>query len=130
MLTKREILRKTIHISAIFIIILDFFVSREIIIYCLLLVTTIYSISEFLRIRKKIHIPIFSDITEYCSYSLEKKHYVYAPLFFATSILILLIFFENPYTYLGIIPLGLGDGIASLVGKKYGKTKEFPKNSK
>jgi len=125
MLTKREILRKTIHLSSILIIFLDSFIGQEIIIYFLLSVTLIYTISEFLRVKNKFHTPLISDLTEYCSTNSEKKDYVYAPLFLATSILILLIFFDNPHTYLGIVSLGLGDAVASLIGKKYGKKKIF-----
>jgi dolichol kinase len=39
--------------------------------------------------------------------------------------LILLAFFQKTHAYAGIIALGLGDGIAGLIGKKYGKKKIF-----
>jgi len=125
MLTKKEILRKTIHLSSVLLIFFDYYIDHEITIYSLFFVIVIYSISEFLRVNKKIRVPLISDVTEYCSYSFEKRIFVYSPLVFATSILVLLIFFNKTQAYVGIVALGLGDGVAGLIGKKYGKKKIF-----
>ena len=125
MLTKKEILRKMIHLSSVLIIFLDSYVGHEIAIYSLFFMTLIYSISEFLRVNSKFRVPVISDITEYCSYSFEKKTFVYSPLAFALSMLVLLMFFNKVHAYVGIIALGLGDFMAGLIGKKYGKIKIF-----
>jgi dolichol kinase len=125
MLTKKEILRKTIHLSSVLIIFFDFFIGHKITIYSLFFVAVSYSVSEFLRVNNKFHVPLISEVTEYCSYSFEKRTFVYSPLIFAISMLILLAFFQKTHAYAGIIALGLGDGIAGLIGKKYGKKKIF-----
>lgn len=125
MLTEKETLRKTIHLSSILLIFFDSYVGHEIVIYSLFFVTLAYSISEFLRVNNKFRVPLISDVTEYCSFSFEKRTFVYSPLVFAISILVLLIFFHKTNAYIGIVVMGLGDGVAGLIGKKYGKRKFF-----
>jgi dolichol kinase len=124
MLTKHEMMRKVIHLSSVFIIPFDLFVGHELTLYFLFFIIIAYSISEFLRVSK-FRVPLISDVTDYCSYNLEKRTFVYSPLVFAFSILLLLTFFQRTHAYVGIVALGLGDGIAGLIGKQCGKTKIF-----
>jgi len=120
MLTKKEIVRKIIHLSFFFMIFLDQFISHSLSIYLLFIFIIIYTICESLRL-KKIKVPIITDVINYCAYPQEKKSFIYAPLFFILSIFILLIFFDKTPAYVGIIALTLGDGLAGIVGKAVGK---------
>jgi dolichol kinase len=124
MLTKHEMMRKIIHLSSVFVIPFDLFVGHELTLHFLFFIITAYSISEFLRVNK-FRVPLISDVTDYCSHSFEKRTFVYSPLVFAISILFLLTFFQKTHAYTGIVALGLGDGVAGLIGKQYGKTKIF-----
>jgi dolichol kinase len=124
MLTKHEIGRKIIHLASVFVIPSNIFIGHEFTIYFLIFVIPLYFISEILRVRK-IYIPLISDVTGYCSYNFEKKYFVYSPLIFAISILVLITFFPETNAYVGIIALTLGDGISGLIGKQFGKTKLF-----
>lgn len=124
MLTKNEMMRKIIHLSSIFVIFFDYFVGHEIAVFSLFFMMMVYSVSELLRVNG-FHFPLISNVTEYCSYSFERKNFVYSPLIFGISILVLLVFLPRTYVYVGIVTLGLGDGIAGLVGRKYGKINIF-----
>lgn len=123
MLTKNEIARKTIHLSSIFVIFSDTFLNHSLTIFALIFLILIYLFSELLRNKFKTN--SISRITNYCSYNFEKKSFVYSPLIFALSILILLTFFPKSQAYVGIIVLTLGDGISGLVGKLFGRNKIF-----
>jgi dolichol kinase len=124
MLTKHEIGRKIIHLASALVILINIFISHEFAVYSLIFAILLYSISEILRIRK-IHVPLISDVTDYCSYNFEKKSFVYSPLIFAISILVLITFFPETNGYVGLVALTLGDGVAGLIGKQFGKTKLF-----
>ena len=129
MLTKHEIGRKIIHLSSTLIIPINIFIGHEFTIYSLIFVILLYFISEILRTRK-IRIPFISDVTDYCSYNFEKKSFVYSPLTFAISILVLITFIPGNNGYVGVVALTLGDGVAGLIGKQFGKTKLFYNNKK
>jgi len=124
MLTKHEIGRKIIHLASVLVIPSNIFIGHEFTIYSLIFVILLYVVSEFLRVRK-FFTPVISNVTNYCSYNFERKSFVYSPLVFAISILILITFFPETNAYLGVISLTLGDGISGLIGRQFGKTKIF-----
>ena len=52
----------------------------------------------------------------------ENWSFAFAPLFFALGIALPLLIFPNPASYVSIAVLTLGDGSASIFGKKFGRT--------
>lgn len=122
MLTKRDLARKAIHISSVFTILYDIFVSHRLVMYSWVLIAAIYYVSEYFRLRR-VSIPITTDIINYCAYPEEKRYFIVAPLYFSLSIILLLAFFDAKSAYVGIIALTLGDGFSTLFGKEFGKRK-------
>jgi dolichol kinase len=122
MLTKRDLARKTIHISSVLTILYHMFVGHKFVVYSWILIAIIYSVSEYFRLRR-VNIPITTDIINYCAYPEEKRSFIVAPLYFCLSIIILLAFFDPTSAYVGIIALSLGDGFSTILGKEFGRRK-------
>jgi phytol kinase len=118
---KKEIFRKTIHMSAAFIPYFYFF-SKSFVLYGLLIMTLLYFVSELLRF-KNIRIPFISNITELASRSRDQGKIVFGPITLSIGIFLSLIFFDYRTAIISIFALAFGDGVASLFGKIIGGTK-------
>lgn len=114
------ILRKVIHLSSSSLIFLYFFLSKEILITGLAVISAVYFLSEILRMRK-IYFPLIQDLTLYCRKK-EEKGFVYSPLLFSLAIIFLLLLPKN-YFLAGSITLLIGDAFAGLFGRLFGKIK-------
>jgi len=91
----------------------------------LFLVTIVYTAAELAR-TKGTNVPVFSTITRKAVASNpEGKHFVTAPISFATGILLTLLMFPTNTAYASIAVLTLGDGFACISGKIFGKTSLF-----
>ncbi|MDD3159761.1 MAG: hypothetical protein PHQ98_02220 [Candidatus ainarchaeum sp.] len=119
----RELRRKFFHILfgiilIILIYILGSFLSL-IIIGSMLLIGLFIS----LLIMNKIHIPLISKIVEKVERQYEKKLPGYAAImFFVAAIILLILFYNNPILAIASLMTTIfGDGIAAIIGKKYGK---------
>lgn len=127
---KNELFRKSIHIGGVLVpviaVLLDVLVAASIVAALMIA----YLISERMRLRGKC-IPYVTKITELATrYNVESQHkMIMSPLYLAIGILASLLVFPEPISYAAIIVLALGDGFASLVGKKYGRHK-IPKTCK
>jgi dolichol kinase len=75
--------------------------------------------SEVARLRG-INFPILSTITWRTANKPELYEFATAPIFFALGIVFSLIIFSAPISYASIAILTLGDGFASIFGKKIG----------
>jgi len=121
-LSNNEILREAIHISgfAVPFVCIYLFNSR-LVSLSLLLVTIFYAVSEFAR-TKGVNVPVFSKITRKAAASNpEINHFVTAPMFFAMGIILTLLIFPPSTAYASITVLTLGDGFATIFGRKFGK---------
>lgn len=129
MLTKQKLARKLIHVSSVFVIFYDVFISHETTVYSLFILILFLFFSELFT-KKENRIPILSDMLDYCAYDQEKESFPYAPLLSIISIFILITFFKGTPAYVGIVALSLGDGLSGLVGMQTGSTKLFYKKDK
>jgi len=119
-LTRREIARKVFHISSVFTIFYDKFVSHKLVTFGWLFLAFLYLLAELIR-RKGKEIPIITDIIEYCAYPEEKKGWILPPFLFSISMFIVLYFYPITAAYVAILAMSLGDGLAAIFGKLVGK---------
>ena len=65
--------------------------------------------------------PTIAHIPRYASRARDKGRFVLGPLTLATGVLAALLFFPMHTAKIAIFALAFGDGLASLVGKRFGK---------
>jgi phytol kinase len=116
-----EFFRKSIHMLIGFV---PFLASKHLnfTIYAVVLALFLYSLNEYLHFTGKRNFLLISWVTELASRDRDKGHFVLGPLTLFTGVLISLLVFSPPYSTLAIYALAFGDGLASLVGKVWGKT--------
>lgn len=126
-LSTNQIIRSTIHLTGFTVPFISTYIlpCRQLVIL-ILLTTLLYLISELSRIIGK-SMPIFTAITEYAAVKLEPYEFTVAPIFYALGITLSLTIFPPHIAYPSIAVLTLGDGFASILGKKLGKT-SYPFN--
>jgi HAD superfamily phosphoserine phosphatase-like hydrolase len=125
--SRNQILRLAIHMSGFAIpFICTYFLNRYLIAILIFVVTSLYVISEVARMVR-ITFPIFTSITTRAAVKLELYEFTTAPISYAFGIMLSLIIFPPHFGYASIAILTLGDGAASLFGKKFGKTR-YPFN--
>jgi len=121
-LSRNQILRLAIHMSGFAIpFVCTYFLNRYLAAILILIVTSVYVISELARMVR-ITFPIFTSITTGAAVKLELYEFTTAPIFYALGIMLSLVIFPTQFAYTSIAILTLGDGAASLFGKKFGKT--------
>lgn len=120
--SRRELIRETIHTAGFLVpvfaiyFVLDNFSAA----FLIFLVTMLYIMSELARMLG-INVPIVSTITWKAATQPEIYEFVTAPIFFAMGITLTLILFPPEVSYASIAVFTLGDGFATLFGKKLGK---------
>jgi HAD superfamily phosphoserine phosphatase-like hydrolase len=120
-LSRNDLLRSAIHMSGFAIpFISRYFLDHYMLIFLIGLVTMLYIISELARILDR-SFPVFTWITNKATVRLEPYEFATNPIFYALGITLSLMFFPSPIGYAAIATLTLGDGFASLLGKKYGR---------
>lgn len=125
---RKELFRKAIHIFGFSIPFVSITAGVPFAVLILVALAITYSISEYLRLKGR-NFPVFTTITMIAMRSddntgEEKQHtFVKAPLYFAAGILASLLIFPTPFNYAAIAVVTLGDGLASVVGRLYGKNK-------
>lgn len=114
-----EVLRKTIHLSSALTVV---FADRwyTITIAGIAGISVFYCISEFLRMRGY-ELGIIAHITRYASRKRDKGRFVLGPLTLAGGIELALLLFPMHTAKIAIFALAFGDGLASLIGKRFGK---------
>jgi len=121
-LSRNQILRLAIHMSGFTIpFICTYFLNHYLIAILISIATSLYIISELARMMR-ITFPILTSITTHAAVKLELYEFTTAPIFYALGIMLSLIIFPPQFAYASIAILTLGDGAASLFGKKFGKT--------
>lgn len=115
----KEIFRKVIHLCAAFIpFFLKYFYLPVLVLLSSVLV--LYIIAEILR-YKGFSVPVFSVITQTAARKRDENKFVLGPVTLTLGIIITAILFDYQSACVGIYALALGDGLASLVGKLFGK---------
>jgi len=121
-LSRNQILRLAIHMSGFTIpFMCTYFLNHYLIAILISIVTSLYIISELARMMR-ITFPILTSITTRAAVKLELYEFTTDPIFYAFGIILSLIIFPPQFAYASIAILTLGDGAASLFGKKLGKT--------
>ena len=115
-----ELLRKSIHML---IALVPFFASLNLMMTIWVVVFGLfsYTFNEYFRYKHKRNFSPVSWITELASRERDKGHFVLGPLTLLLGVLLALIFFPHPASTLAIYALAFGDGLASLVGKVWGR---------
>jgi dolichol kinase len=85
-------------------------------------VLVFYCIAESLR-YKGIEIPLISAVTAGAARKRDENRYVLGPVTLASGVLLTAFFFQPLPAAIGIYGLAFGDGLASLAGKFFGKTR-------
>lgn len=131
---KLEVIRQLIHMSGVLIPLAVILLKLDLnlVIIALVLFIIVYVSSEYLRVYKKIKIPIISDVVENAIRQEEKMALTSAYYLGAMVLLFLLVRFNIcsiEVAGASIAVLGLGDGVSTLIGKHFGKTRN-PINQK
>ena len=115
----KELFRKSIHICSSFVP-LFLKLAYWTVIGLLVLALVVYTVSEILR-SKNIEIPIISNITEIAARKRDENHFVLGPVTLVCGILLAALLLPLDCARVGIFALAFGDGLASLMGKLFGK---------
>ncbi len=117
----KEFFRKTIHLCAALV---PFFAWRDLpaTVMVLSFMAVFYSISEYLRLTG-FPLPVISRITAYASRRRDEGRFVLGPITMVMGILAALLLLPARAATVGIFALAFGDGIASLAGKLFGRTR-------
>ena len=115
----KELFRKSIHICSSFVPLFLSFAYWPVI--CLLvLAALLYTVSEILRARN-INIPFISKVTEIAARKRDENRFVLGPVTLVCGILAAALLLPLDCARVGIFALSFGDGLASLMGKLFGK---------
>lgn len=118
---KKELFRKTIHLCSAFVPVLMRFAFWPIILL-LILAVGLYTVCEYARLQGKT-IPIVSKITETAARKRDENKFVLGPVTLVLGILFAALLLPLRSATVGIYALSFGDGLASLVGKIFGRIK-------
>ncbi len=118
----RDLFRETIHVAGFFVpVVTMYFGLIDLqVAFLISMVTLVYIASELARMLG-VNVPILSKITWHAAIQPEIHEFVTAPIFFAVGIALTLIIFPPPSNYAAIAVFTLGDGFATIFGKKLGK---------
>ena len=126
-LSRSETLRQAIHIGSFSVpFICIYLLESYLVSLLILLVTLLYITSEAARLQG-INFPVLSTITWKAATKPELYEFATAPISFALGIILSLILFPAPTSYASIAVLTLGDGLATIFGRKFGSV-PFPFN--
>jgi len=119
---RSEFLREAIHLGGFLTALLcAYMVDRRIIALLILLITVLFIASEVMRLRGGRAIPILKDVTLRAAGETEVQGFVLPPVFFALGIILSLTLFQPSVSFVSIAVLTLGDGSASIFGKRFGR---------
>lgn len=120
--SKRVLIRETIHVIGFLVPVVSAFLSLShfLVAFLIFVVTLVYVMSELARMQG-FNVPVTSTITWNAAITPEMYEFVTSPIFFALGIMLALVFFPIPIDYAAIAIFTLGDGFATLFGKKLGR---------
>lgn len=118
----KEAFRKLIHILGSLTPFLASISSAGLVILSLSIITVLYSISELLRLMGY-NIYIISRIVSFANRKRDEKRFSLGPVTLSLGIIISLYFFPLYIATISIFALSFGDGLASLIGRMFGKKK-------
>ena len=116
---KSEIIRKSLHILIALVPLLAE-TNRPLTIALLLGGTLFYSLMEALRLSGH-KVPVISALTALASRRRDQGRFVRGPVTLGLGALLALVLYPLPAASIAIYAMAFGDGIASLVGKTFGR---------
>ena len=116
---RKEFFRKAIHICTAFVPFL-LHLGRIPTLICLFLAGFFYIVAETCRFNGH-EIPLISDITRAAARKRDENKFVLGPVTLVCGILASALLWDENAATVGIFALALGDGLASLAGKTFGK---------
>lgn len=120
-LSRNIVLREVIHMSGFSVpLVCSYLVDRHLIALMIFLVAMLYVTSETMRMLG-VRLPIISYTTLMAAGESELQEFVVSPLFYASGIILSLVLFPDSISYASITVLTLGDGFASLFGRRWGR---------
>jgi dolichol kinase len=84
--------------------------------------TLFYACMESLRLAG-VEIPLISSLTSMASRPRDKSRFVLGPVTLGLGALLALLLYPSPAASIAIYALAFGDGLASLIGKIFGRTR-------
>lgn len=115
----KEIFRKSIHLCSAFVPAL-LKIAYWPVMLLLFLALLGYSVSELLRING-IEVPVVSKITAVAARKRDENKFVLGPVTLVIGIIFSSLIWQPTFARIGIYALAFGDGLASLVGKFWGR---------
>ena len=116
---RSEIIRKAIHLLIALCPVMAV-ISKPFTVAFLLIGTLCYTLMEYLRLSG-IKVPVVSSITGMVSRQRDIGHFVMGPVTLGFGALLALLLYPSIAAAIAIYALAFGDGIASLVGKLFGR---------
>lgn len=116
-----ELLRKGLHLLIAFTPLLAGF-DRSVVIALLGAGTLVYASAEAARLQGRL-VPFISQITAIASRERDRNRFVLGPITLGLGAMLALLFYPASAAAVAIYALAFGDGLASLVGKFFGKTR-------
>lgn len=115
----KEVFRKSIHLCSAFVPTL-LAVAYKPVIALLFAALIFYSFTEFVRL-KGINVPVVSKITSIAARKRDENKFVLGPVTLVAGIISAALLWNPDSARIGIYALAFGDGLASLVGKLFGR---------
>ena len=118
---RTELIRKSIH----FLIALApslASIDRSVTVFLLASGTLAYAVAESARLAG-ISIPVVSTLTTAASRGRDAGRFVLGPVTLGLGALLALLLYPDPAASIAVYALAFGDGLASIVGKVFGKTR-------
>lgn len=121
-----EKIREAIHMSGFLIPLVCFYLGFDcsFLAAFLLIVASVYAFAELSRMRGK-SIPGFSTVTSVAAIGTELTGFAVAPIYLALGVAVTLLAIPPPVSYAAIAILTLGDAVASIFGRAFGKHRYF-----
>lgn len=115
----KEVFRKSIHLCSAFVPTLLALAYKPVI-ALLFAALFFYSFTEFVRL-KGINVPVVSKITSIAARKRDENKFVLGPVTLVAGIISAALLWNPDSARIGIYALAFGDGLASLVGKIFGR---------
>jgi len=116
---KSEVVRKTIHFLIALSPTLASF-NRPLTVTLLALGTLVYTYAEGIRLSGGT-VPLVSSITAIAARPRDQGRFILGPVTLALGAMLALLLYPSPAASIAIYALAFGDGLASLVGKLFGR---------
>lgn len=114
--------REIIHIGSFILpLICQFLGFSRFLVTALILLTVFgYTLSEVARFRGR-RLPPFTTVTRWAATGPERWDFATSPVFLAVGFTLSLVVFPPPSGYIGTTVVTLGDGVAKIVGGRWGR---------